>query len=65
MNHAGDGIPVASGRIFALGDCAKVLGTEMRFTKEGRVRKTDGIFMGSEKKQRGKSTIKMEFNGGL
>lgn len=30
----GDGIPVASGRIFALGDCAKVLGTEMRFTKD-------------------------------
>lgn len=29
----GDGVPLASGHIFALGDCAKVLGTEMRFTK--------------------------------
>ena len=43
VNHAGDGIPVASGRIFALGDCAKVLGTEMRFTKEGRVRNLMGF----------------------
>ncbi|CAL1147783.1 unnamed protein product [Cladocopium goreaui] len=30
----GDGVPLASGHIFALGDCAKVLGTEMRFTKD-------------------------------